>query len=68
MAFFDDHAIRMPNAALDEERFQQIAWTESAGLIVVVYSVREYEDEESFRIISAREATKTEQKIYTRGY
>jgi uncharacterized DUF497 family protein len=53
---------------LDEERFQQIAWTESAGLIVVVYSVRDYEDEESFRIISARKATKAEQQIYLRGY
>ena len=68
-AFFDERSIRMPNASTQEEaRFEQIAFAQGVGIIVVVYTIREYEEQDSYRIISARKATQTEQAVYFRGY
>jgi uncharacterized DUF497 family protein len=68
MAFFDEFGVTLSNASFDEERFERLAYVPDLGMITVIFSVRKYEGEESYLIISAREATKTEISIYERGY
>ena len=63
--FHDDNAILIPdpNHSQYEERFIILGMSALAKLLVVVHCVRENDSE--VRIISARNATKSETKDYT---
>jgi uncharacterized protein len=58
--FSDDLAITMPDQRFDEERFVVIGLDALGRLLVVIYTCRELE----IRLISARLATRQEQKQY----
>jgi uncharacterized protein len=66
-AFYDPNARTSydPDHSQDEDRYILLGTSESFKLIVVRHVYRQ--NDESIRIISARRATKTEQKEY-RGY
>jgi uncharacterized protein len=66
-AFYDSNARTSydPDHSQDEDRYILLGMSESFKLIVVCHVYRQ--NDESIRIISARRATKTEQKEY-RGY
>lgn len=58
-AFYDQHAISMPDpGAAAEERFVLVGMDALGTIVVVVYTYRG----DSIRIISARRATKSERK------
>ncbi len=64
--FFDEQAIEFddPDHSIDEERFLLLGFSQTLKILVVCHC---YRDEESIiRIISARKATKKEQKVYLR--
>jgi uncharacterized DUF497 family protein len=62
-AFYDQHAISMPDpGAPAEERFILVGM-DALGAIVMVYTYRS----DSIRIISARRATRSERKTYEEG-
>lgn len=66
--FYDDFAVVFddPDHSIGEERFLIIGMTESSGICIVSHC---YRDSDSvIRIISAREATKKEKKIYQEGW
>jgi len=62
--FFDEHAIEYfdPDHSLDEERFLLLGRSFKLRILLVSYCYRKAED--VIRIISARKATKLEQKPY----
>lgn len=62
-AFLDDFAITIDDEHPDEERFVTIGSDAFGRILVVVYTFRG----EVIRIISARKATKSEQKQYFEG-
>lgn len=63
-AFYDQHAISIPDpGASAEERFILVGTDALGTIVVVVYTSRGH----SIRIISARRATKSEQKSYEEG-
>ena len=66
-AFYDSNARISydPDHSQDEDRYILLGMSESFKLIVVCHVYRQ--NDESIRIISARRATKTEQKEY-KGY
>jgi uncharacterized protein len=66
-AFYDRNARTSydPDRSQDKDRYILLGMSESFKLIVVCHVYRQ--DDESIRIISARRATKTEQKEY-KGY
>ncbi|MFV0439223.1 MAG: BrnT family toxin [Desulfopila sp.] len=64
--FFDDNAIEFddPDHSLDEERYLLLGFSQILKILVVCHC---YRDSESIiRIISARKATRKEQKAYYR--
>ena len=64
--FFDDNAIEFddPDHSLDEERYLLLGFSQRLKILVVCHC---YRDSDSIiRIISARKATKKEQKAYYR--
>lgn len=65
--FFDDNAIEFddPDHSIDEERYLLIGFSQTLKVLVVCHCYRS--DESIIRIISARKATKKEQKVYFRG-
>ena len=66
--FGDENAILFddPDHSYEEERFLIIGMTGGKGLCIVSHC---YKDEDStIRIISAREATKSEKKTYQKGW
>jgi uncharacterized DUF497 family protein len=63
-AFFDDLAVYVEAAVDEESRNAVMGLSRLRRLLYVVYVEREGEQ---FRIISAREATKRERKIYENG-
>lgn len=63
-AFYDQHAISMPDlGASTEERFILVGMDAVGTIVVVIYTYRG----NSIRIISARRATKSERKSYEEG-
>lgn len=62
--FFDDRAILFddPEHSYEEERFLIIGTTSSSRICIVSHCYRG--EDEIIRIISARNATKTEQSVY----
>ena len=64
--FFDERAIQFddPDHSIDEERFLLLGFSQKLNVLVVCHCYRS--DESIVRIISARKATKKEQKVYTR--
>ena len=64
--FFDEKAIQFddPDHSIDEERFLLLGFSQSLKVLVVCHCYRS--DESTIRIISARRATKKEQKVYVR--
>ena len=64
--FFDENAIEFddPDHSTNEERFILLGLSQSLKVLVVCHCYRE--DESIIRIISARKATKKEQKVYFR--
>ncbi len=65
-AFFDESAIQFedPDHSIDEERFLLLGFSQRLKVLVVCHCYRS--DESTIRIISARKATKKEQKVYIR--
>ncbi|MCI9436648.1 MAG: BrnT family toxin [Lachnospiraceae bacterium] len=66
--FGDENAILFddPDHSYEEERFLIIGMTGGKGICIVSHC---YKDEDStIRIISAREATKSEKKTYQKGW
>jgi hypothetical protein len=67
-AFFDEYAQVTRNIVWqDEQRFQLVGAIPFAGVLMVIFVVRIYEEQESYRIISARQATKREEDEYWCG-
>jgi len=64
--FFDENAIEFddPDHSTNEERFILLGLSQSLKVLVVCHCYRE--DESIIRIISARKATRKEQKVYFR--
>ena len=64
--FFDEKAIQFddPDHSIDEERFLLLGFSQSLKVLVVCHFYRS--DDSIIRIISARRATKKEQKTYFR--
>lgn len=64
--FYDENAILFddPDHSIDEERFLIIGMIKSSKISIVSHCYRE---ENIIRLISAREATKKEKKIYQKG-
>ncbi|MBO1224748.1 MAG: BrnT family toxin [Candidatus Scalindua sediminis] len=65
--FFDENAIEYfdPGHSVDEDRFLMLGIGFRLRVLVVSYSLRQRGSE--IRIISARKATKKEQKVYFGG-
>ncbi|NOZ68377.1 MAG: BrnT family toxin [Deferribacteres bacterium] len=65
--FFDENAIEFfdPDHSESEERFLMLGLSYRLRILVVCYCFRESDSE--IRIISARKATKKEQKVYRGG-
>ena len=63
-AFYDDNALLIddPDHSLEEERFILLGFSHRANLLVVCHCYRQ--SESVIRIISARKATKNEEKAY----
>ncbi|MCJ8503175.1 BrnT family toxin [Desulfatitalea alkaliphila] len=64
--FFDENAIEFsdPDHSPHEERFLLLGLSQNLKVLVVCHCYRE--EESTIRIISARKATKKEQKVYFR--
>ena len=65
--FFDENAIEYfdPDHSVDEDRFLMLGISFRLRVLVVSYSLRQRGSE--IRILSARKATKKEQKVYFGG-
>jgi hypothetical protein len=63
--FFDEHAIEYfdPDHSESEDRFLMLGLSQKIRILVVSYTLRK--DGTEIRIISARKATKKEQKAYS---
>jgi len=63
---FDDplHVSRQDRFVHGEERWQTIGLVAHVVLLIVAHTWREIDGTEVIRIISARQATRTERKIY----
>lgn len=66
--FFDEHALLIddPEHSDDEERLLLLGISFNLRMLVVVHCYRE--SDEVIRIISARKATRTEQKTYNQRW
>lgn len=66
--FYDEFAVVFddPDHSIGEERFLIIGMTESSKICIVSHCYRDSDN--VIRIISAREATKREKKIYQEGW
>ena len=64
--FFDENAIEFddPDHSIDEERFLLLGYSHKLRILVVCHCYRS--SESTIRIISARKATKKEQRVYVR--
>jgi uncharacterized protein len=64
--FFDERTIQFddPDHSIDEERFLLLGFSQRIKILIVCHCYRS--DEPVIRIISARKATKIEQKVYLR--
>jgi len=67
--FFDEDAIISSNMEWKgEERFQIVGRISETDLLFVVFAVRKHDEQESYRIISARRALAAEEAEYWQGY
>ena len=66
--FYDEYAILIddPEHSVDEDRFLLLGLSSAVRTLVVAHCYRE--SDEVIRIISARKATRTEQKTYYRRW
>jgi len=66
-AFFDDNAIEFddPDHSFEEDRYLLLGFSQTLKILVVCHCY--LDDQSIIRIISARKATKKEQKAYFRG-
>lgn len=66
--FYDDNAILFddPDHSIGEERFLIIGMTKSLKVCIVSHCYRDSDN--IIRLISAREATKHERKVYEEGW
>ena len=62
--FFDEYGFVSHNMNWKGEERLQITGSMIVGIIIVVFEIREYDGQESYRILSAREATQTEKGEY----
>lgn len=63
-ALDDDRALTVENDIPGERRFRSLVMSPTGSVLFVVFTIV---DPETMRLISARRATKTEQKIYLNG-
>ena len=66
LVFDDPHAASKFDVRFDDERWATIGRS-GARILFVAHLVIEKNDEETIRIISAREATREERRIYQAG-
>ena len=66
LVFDDPHAVSKFDVRFDDERWATIGRS-GARILFVAHLVIEKNDEETIRIISAREATREERRIYQAG-
>ena len=66
--FYDEHAVLFddPEHSVNEERFLIIGMTKSAKICIVSHCYRNADN--IIRLISARQATKHEKKLYEEGW
>ena len=64
--FFDEYGLVLSNMNWKGEERLQIIGSIPFGIILVIFEIREYDGQESYRIVSAREATRTEKAEYYR--
>ena len=64
--FYDDRAIEFydPDHSETEDRFLMIGLSAKVRILLINYLYKERKEEDIIRIISARKATKKEQKAY----
>ena len=66
--FDDPDFVMVPDREVEgEERWHTIGLVEGLLLLLVVHTIRDEEDEEIVRIISAREVTAQERRLYEDG-
>lgn len=69
LVFADPNAVtRLDRIEKGEERWHTMGLSAGIVVILVVYTVREEEDNEIIRIISARKATPQERKAYDQAH
>ncbi len=67
--FLDPDLIMVQDREVDgEERWQTVGMAEGFLLLLVAHTMRDENDEEIVRIITAREVTRHERRDYERGY
>jgi len=65
--FADPFAITRPDVYDKENRQQILGQINGVLMVLVVYTVRNEEPDETIRIISARQATQAERRLYEEG-
>lgn len=67
LAFEDLYCLSVPDEYEFEERWQTMGLVNGAVILLVVHTIREEDNEEIVRIISARKATSREAGIYEKS-
>jgi uncharacterized DUF497 family protein len=66
--FLDPDLVMVQDREVDgEERWQTIGVVEGFQILLVAHTIRDEDDVEIVRIISAREATRHERRVYEHG-
>lgn len=65
--FADPLAVSRLDSHSDEPRWQIIGHWGSSIMVLVVYTIRQNDDSDSIRIISARQASAVERRQYEKG-
>jgi len=63
-----DFLMEQDREVAGEERWQTIGMVEGVLLLLVAHTIRDEDDDELVRIISAREVTRHERRRYERGH
>ena len=64
VALEDENALTISDAEHGEYRFKTLAMSPNADVLLIVHAER---DEETIRLISARRATRSEERAYFQG-
>ena len=68
LVFDDPYSVMLPDRVIDgEQRWHTIGLVEEVLLLLVVHTMHGEDEEEMVRIVSAREATTHERRLYEDG-